>query len=238
MREVSGNGTLRQRLYNLYSPGLTATFFRGFFYTGFRIGTFPLAKSLLNGEKECRSQYSFSLRVQAGAITGAIGCFLFSPLDVVRTRFHSNSKAYASTASALVTILRNEGRSGMYAGLSSSILRATFLSGSQLSLYETLKEFLRNKHAGKENVCIHLIASFFSGTIAQVIIMPFDVLKTQSMVRRLSLFESLKFILQGEGGIFSLYRGLVPALLRQGPCILIQMPIIEQFRFLLGLGYI
>jgi len=40
-----------------------------------------------------------------------------------------------------------------------------------------------------------------------------------------------------EGGARALYRGLLPALARQGPVMLIQLPLTEQIRALLGLGF-
>ena len=39
-------------------------------------------------------------------------------------------------------------------------------------------------------------------------------------------------------GLVGLYRGFVPAVCRQCPVILVQMPLIEQIRTLAGLGHI
>jgi solute carrier family 25 uncoupling protein 8/9 len=40
-----------------------------------------------------------------------------------------------------------------------------------------------------------------------------------------------------EEGFAALYKGFVPALARQGPVMVIQMPIVEQLRLLAGLDY-
>ena len=40
-----------------------------------------------------------------------------------------------------------------------------------------------------------------------------------------------------EEGLRGLFRGYVPALARQGPVMVLQMPIVEQLRRVLGLGY-
>jgi len=40
-----------------------------------------------------------------------------------------------------------------------------------------------------------------------------------------------------EEGLIALYKGFVPALARQGPVMVIQMPIVEQLRRLVGLDY-
>ena len=40
-----------------------------------------------------------------------------------------------------------------------------------------------------------------------------------------------------ERGVRALYRGLLPALARQGPVMLVQLPLTEQIRVHLGLGF-
>ena len=53
--------------------------------------------------------------------------------------------------------------------------------------------------------------------------------------------ESMAALARGvlaEGGVRGLFRGLVPAYMRQGPHVLICLPLLEQLRRLLGLDYL
>jgi hypothetical protein len=69
--------------------------------------------------------------------------------------------------------------------------------------------------------------------------MPADTLKTRvlnSTSPRATLLSVLAETLRGEG-VRALFKGYLPAVMRQGPVIVVQMPIVEQLRALLGVGY-
>jgi len=96
----------------LWHPGLEATIYRAFSYTGFRIGMYPavrdaVVETRLFGDGDC-----VAARVVAGAGTGAIGSALFNPIDVVRIRMQGPSP-YASTARAFFEIARRDGVAGL-----------------------------------------------------------------------------------------------------------------------------
>jgi solute carrier family 25 uncoupling protein 8/9 len=134
----------------------------------------------------------------------------------------------------------------LWRGASPSVLRASLLSGSQLASYDTCKRFLRRYDAvfldadGKESLTLHLLASLFSGFCGQTVAMPADAARTLIMARG-SLHEGqhplqiLRRAFRHEGGIRIFYRGYFPALLRQGPVMLVQMPLVERFRLFVGL---
>ena len=54
----------------LWTPGLTATWARGFGFTGLRVGLYPTVKRLFSGDDD---EPSLSAKIAAGATTGAIG---------------------------------------------------------------------------------------------------------------------------------------------------------------------
>ena len=94
----------------------------------------------------------------------------------------------------------------------------------------------------EEGPLLHAAASLLSGVVAQGVIMPVDVIKTKMMATvsgsgsssassgrpihhsRVALtMMGARALIWREGGIGGFYRGFVPALMRQGPCILIQV---------------
>jgi solute carrier family 25 uncoupling protein 8/9 len=80
-----------------------------------------------------------------------------------------------------------------------------------------------------------------SGFAAQTVVMPADVLRTLVMSgARASDGGTLATLraLVREGGVRALYRGYRPALARQGPVMVVQMPLVEQLRRLFGLDYL
>eukprot|EP01041_Mallomonas_annulata_P003388 gene3388-6721_t len=237
----------------LWTPGLVATCLRGIFYTGFRIGMYPTVKRKVT-ENIGLKPNSFGVMMLSGATTGGIGSFLFHPIDVVRVRFQKNPNIYPSTFRAFHIIYTKEGIHGLWSGVSASVARSMLLSGAQLSAYEQTKK--RIIQCGcKDSIPVQAVASLLSGVVAQTFVMPVDVIKTRLIVLQRNLASTsttsssvhqmsngnilpcMRTILR-EGGVKALYRGLLPAVARQGPCILVQMPIVEHIRCLLGVGYL
>lgn len=226
----------------LWHPGLEATIYRAFSYTGFRIGMYPAVRDAVVETRLFGDGDSVAARVVAGAGTGAIGSALFNPIDVVRIRMQGPSP-YASTARAFFEIARRDGVAGLWRGWGVCVTRAATLSGSQLATYDTVKKKLRSDSVDscfREGPILHFTASLASGIVAQTVTQPADTLKTlvmaQSGSRRENAIALLVSLLR-KSGPSALYRGFWPAAARQGPVMVIQMPIVEQFRKAMGLEY-
>jgi solute carrier family 25 uncoupling protein 8/9 len=92
---------------------------------------------------------------------------------------------------------------------------------------------------------LHFAASLASGVVAQTVTQPADTIKTLVMARAGGEARSEKNVgawataraLVTKSGPAALYRGFWPAAARQGPVMVIQMPIVEQFRKAMGLEY-
>ena len=66
-------------------------------------------------------------RLFAGAAAGTTACVACYPLDLVRTRLTTqleNKESYRGISDAFVKIIRNEGFSGLYAGLGPTLMVA------------------------------------------------------------------------------------------------------------------
>jgi solute carrier family 25 (mitochondrial citrate transporter), member 1 len=73
--------------------------------------------------------------------------------------------------------------------------------------------------------------------------MPVDTMKTRLMAARrdgseVTGMSAIARELWRDGGYKAFYRGFMPAITRQAPSMLIQMPIIEFLRKQLGLDYL
>ena len=226
----------------LWHPGLEATVYRAFSYTGFRIGMYPAVRDAVVETKVFGGGDAVAARVVAGAATGSIGSALFNPIDVVRIRMQGPNP-HASTAMAFVEIAKRDGVAGLWRGWGVCVLRAATLSGAQLATYDTVKRTLRSadpSSAFTEGPMLHFTASLASGIVAQTMTQPADTLKTLVMAQtgasRRGAFATASELLRRSGPA-ALYRGFWPAAARQGPVMVIQMPIVEQFRRALGLEY-
>jgi hypothetical protein len=228
-----------QKLYSLYYPGIFPTIYRGLCYTGCRIGFYPTIKSIINSNDEEKD--SFRNKFISGSITGMIACFIFNPLDLVRIRLQCNPHEFNNTFHGIQTIAKNNGISSLYLrGSLPSILRATLLSGVQLSIYDSAKIIIISRYNINESIYVHTISSLISGSCAQFIIMPIDLLKSRIMGSNSSssMISIFNLIIQ-ERGILGLWRGFIPAVCRQGPCLVVQFTLLEKFRRdIFGLTYL
>jgi|EP00908_Phaeocystis_cordata_P021708 solute carrier family 25 uncoupling protein 8/9 len=223
----------------LWTPGLQATWVRSFCVTGLRVGLYPSVKRAVSGDAPTTS---FATKFAVGAATGALSASLANPIDMVRTRVHAQvglPTRYASTAAAVLSIVQTEGGVlALWRGLGASALRQVCLSGGQLASYDTAKQAA--KGAGvEEGPALHVVCAGLSGAFGQLCCMPADVIKVKVLSgdHGTSVLACLKATLRAEG-VAGLFRGFVPAVCRQCPVILVQMPLIEEIRRLAGLGHI
>ena len=225
----------------LMTPGLTASLTRSMLYGAYRVGLYSSCREWLSGDGEP----TLAHRLMSGMFTGGLGSMLSCPLDVVRTRMQADSGVvrnghyvtglrrgeavrYRGMISAFMTILRQEGlRNGLYRGASVTVARASLLNGAQLASYDTLKRRL----GWEEGPALHFFCALASGVIAQTVVMPIDTIKSQMMLGDgfRTVGERIK-----RNGPFWLYRGWAPACAGQGMIMVLQMPLIEEFRRLLG----
>ena len=226
----------------LVVPGLTATWMRGLSYTGFRVGLYPSAR---DAAAAATGGNGFETKLFAGALTGGVGAFVFNPIDVVRVRMQSSEVAYRSTLSAFGEVARAEGAAaGLWRGAGVCVTRAMTLSGSQLATYDASKRwFLANGYFDEDAPPLHFTSSFVSGVAAQTVTQPVDTLKTLVMsqttttnAERRGAITIARDIIATHGAR-GLYRGFFAAAARQGPVMVIQMPLVEALRKCLGLEY-
>ena len=230
----------------LVTPGLSASLTRSMFYGAYRVGLYSTARDWLSSNQE---KPGLQHRIASGMFTGGLGSMLTCPLDVVRTRMQADAGLvrngkyttglrkglpvrYHSLFSTFWTIFTQEGLvSGLYRGASVTITRASLLNGAQLSSYDTLKRMLD----WEEGPVLHVTCAFASGVIAQTVVMPIDTIKSSMMVG--NAWRQVIGTMQRNGPLW-FYRGYLPACAGQGLIMVLQMPLIEALRSLLGVAAI
>lgn len=228
----------------LLTPGLSASLTRSMLYGAYRVGLYSSTRDFLSGGDEGPKLHH---RIASGMFTGGLGAMLTCPLDVVRTRMQAEAGKvgdcgrvyttglrkgeavrYSNLTRTIRTIVEHEGfRSGLYRGAGVTVARASLLNGAQLASYDTLKHLL----PWEEGPALHTICALMSGIIAQTVIMPIDTIKSSMMIGQCqkTVWKTLV-----ERGPTWLYKGYIPACAGQGLIMVLQMPLIEEFRRLLG----
>jgi len=223
----------------LWLPGLSASIMREYLYSGPRVGLYVPVRDYL-GETLHFEKTSFTLKIFTGVLTGALSCVFSNPIDVIKVRQMLEPKAYGSLIRAVPEIVASEGWFGLYKGVLPSTLRGAAITVGQLSAYDISKGELRKVLGISEGFHLHVAASLIAGVCAAVLAAPADLIKSRAMASKstsMSTASILRDILR-EGGPASLFRGVLPAYLRQGPHVLICLPLMEQLRALLGLSYV
>lgn len=228
-------------MHGLLTPGLTASVTRSVLYGAYRVGLYSTVRSKISQDEEPMLYH----RLLSGMVTGGLGSMISCPLDVVRTRMQADSGVvhnnrymtglrrgqlvrYKGMTEAFIKIFKQEGlMNGLYRGASVTVLRASLLNGAQLASYDTLK-----KQSGwHEGPLLHCVCALLSGVIAQTVVMPIDTIKSQMMLGK-PWNDVIAIMIKN--GPFYLYSGWIPACCGQSMIMLLQMPLIEEFRRLLG----
>ncbi|KAG9009581.1 hypothetical protein FRB90_008278 [Tulasnella sp. 427] len=172
----------------------------------------------------------------AGGAGGMVAMALTYPLIFLSTRAAvAKSKDHKSTKEAVLEVLKNEGITGLYSGLSSSLLGIAVTNFVYYGFYEKSKSVVLRSRPGKglstlESILVGMIA----GSATTIISNPIWVIQTTQAVRtmepstpsssdpssttspapkprKLGLLESINHILENDG-IAAFWRGIGPAL--------------------------
>ena len=228
----------RGGLWLLWTPGLQATWVRAYFVTGLRVGLYPTVRGLLGSTGENSGVLG---KAAAGMATGALSASLANPIDMVRTRIHgqvaSGPQRWASSLAALSAIVAADGVAGLWRGLGATVARQMLRRA--VSSRRTTRRSRRRGSAASASTALHMACAALSGVFAQLACMPADVIKAKVLSgdHGRSVLECVRATAAQEG-IAGFYRGFLPAVARQCPVILVQMPLIEAIRKAAGLGHI
>ena len=197
---------------------------------GIRFLSFEKFKSLLSDSDGRLSSWR---RMMAGLGAGLTeGVLVVTPTETIKTKLIHDALGSKPKYTGLIhgifsnfayiigtkTIIKEEGISGIYRGVSAVILRQGANSAVRLTSYDLIKEQIVSKYY--KNQLLPWYMSFLAGSTAGVITvyatMPLDVLKTrmQSLdAKKLykNSFDCFTQIIR-QDGIFALWKGTTPRL--------------------------
>jgi len=162
-----------------------------------------------------------------GGSAGMAATLFVQPLDLVKNRMQlsgegGKAREYKTSLHAIQSILRNEGITGMYAGLSAGLLRQATYTTTRLGVYSVLFEKC-SKDGKPPNFATKAILGVVAGGIGSFVGTPAEI----SLIRMTSdgrlppaerrgytnVFNAL-FRITKEEGILTLWRGCGPTVVR------------------------
>eukprot|EP01006_Ploeotia_vitrea_P036629 TRINITY_DN66042_c13_g1_i1.p1 TRINITY_DN66042_c13_g1~~TRINITY_DN66042_c13_g1_i1.p1 ORF type:complete len:348 (-),score=-51.90 TRINITY_DN66042_c13_g1_i1:60-1103(-) len=168
----------------------------------------------------------------AGITAGLCSTIILNPIDVIKTRYQVHSErgnAYTSVWNAVSTIARTEGIRGFCLGLLPASLASAISWGGYLYFYELSKnrklQYLNRNNNNNNQIKLSsfdvLLSGVEAGSIMVFITNPLWLIKTRLQLQLENahveykyngFIDAFKTIIKKEGGIFALYRGILPAL--------------------------
>ncbi|XP_020384261.2 mitochondrial 2-oxoglutarate/malate carrier protein [Rhincodon typus] len=178
--------------------------------------------------------------------------FFVQPLDLVKNRMQlsgqgARTKEYKTSFHALTNILKVEGVTGIYTGLSAGLLRQATYTTTRLGIYTILFEKLTKADGTPPNFLLKALIGMTAGAIGAFVGTPAEVslirmtadgrLPVDQQRGYTNVFNALIRITREEG-VLTLWRGCVPTMTRAVVVNAAQLASYSQSKqFLLGLGY-
>ncbi|XP_013042415.3 mitochondrial glutathione transporter SLC25A40 isoform X1 [Anser cygnoides] len=197
----------------------------------------------------CYDQLSEALKSRLGKdndhipiVAGSLSRFgsvtVVSPLELIRTRMQYRKLSYKQLHMCISSKVATDGWLSLWRGWSSTVLRDVPFSAMYWYNYERFKKMMcKNLGAHEPTFFIAFTSGAASGSIAAVITLPFDVVKTH---RQTELWESetLKIPqsastwavmrkIVAKNGIAGLLAGIVPRLFKVAPACAIMISTYE-----------
>jgi solute carrier family 25 thiamine pyrophosphate transporter 19 len=180
----------------------------------------------------------------AGALSSGIASTLTYPFDLVRTRFaviNSKDRIYKGLTESFVIISKTEGLVGFYRGLLPSLLTVMPSGG----ILFASRSYILSTFATYKLESLNFTSGFLSGMFTKCVLYPLDTIRKRIQIqgphRNRFLLEIPKYSsslnvayqMISHEGFSSLYKGIVPSLLKTGFSTGIMFMLVEYIRDLL-----
>jgi len=180
----------------------------------------------------------------AGLCTGSLANAVCCPFFQAKNRLQAqgSSSSQRSLLGELGSIFQENGFTGLYRGVPALFMRGGLIAGGQLFGYDTTKRFMVSQGL-QEGPIVHVASSSVSAVSAVLASAPADVVLNRYQAgprlgkNYASLLAVASELVRTEGPL-AFYKGVVPNVVKFLPLFLMSMPLFEQLRRLMGLGYL
>ncbi|NP_001086510.1 solute carrier family 25 member 40 isoform X1 [Xenopus laevis] len=176
----------------------------------------------------------------AGATARLGSATLISPLELIRTKMQYRPLSYKELMICIQSSLAKDGWLSLWKGWGPTVLRDVPFSALYWHNYELVKQSLCQRYNTLQpTFAISFTAGAVSGSIAAIVTLPFDVVKTRRQVevgelevftyshKRSSSTWKLMSAIVAENGFGGLFAGLVPRLIKVAPACAIMISTYE-----------
>jgi hypothetical protein len=222
--------------------GLEPALWRQASYGSLRYGLYSPIKDLL-APNVAKKDLPLGYKILAGGLSGTIAQAAANPCDLVKIRMIGQTSATTAKAeyrwflTALMHVFKTEGFNGLYRGVGANVGRASTLAAAEMASYDSIKPWMKQKYSFQDGLPLHAATAVCSGFIAAFVANPFDVCKSRVMKDDVGQYRGLvdcfKQTFQKEG-VFSFWKGFIPAWARVGPRVVICFVVIEQMQLKFG----
>ncbi|KAG7359104.1 mitochondrial carrier protein [Nitzschia inconspicua] len=146
-----------------------------------------------NGVYQQKDDFYYAKCLAGGALSSSVR-WVFTPIDFIKTASQANPNRYTSFANGLSVVFREQGVSGLYRGLTPTVLAYSTQSGTKYATYEFLKynlqENLDSEFAARHKSLIYMISAGCAEAVADVLMCPWEMLKVKLQTSHFGEFPS------------------------------------------------
>lgn len=207
--------TVREKGITQLWKGNTATMVRIVPYAGISYCSNEQYKSYCKRRSK-DGKLSLPLRFASGSLAGLTASFSTYGLEVLRARMATQSE-YVSIIQSFKHIVRTEGCSSLYRGISPTLIGVAIYGGFSFSIFGTLKKIHPLSSSDDLSVMHRLLYGGVAGLCGQSIAYPLDVarrrmqtggIKGDHLERYSTMRRTVTHIYKNEGLKRGLYKGL------------------------------
>ncbi|KAJ8004970.1 hypothetical protein DPEC_G00141800 [Dallia pectoralis] len=172
----------------------------------------------------------------AGALARVGSVTVISPLELIRTKLQAQRQSYRELSEVIRSAVQTDGWRSLWRGLGATLLRDVPFSAMYWYNYEKGKVWLcKHYHTREPTFAITFVSGAVSGSIASIVTLPFDVVKTRKQVEIVELQAmnlspraststlSVMSRIVAENGIRGLFVGFLPRLIKVAPACAIMI---------------